>query len=507
MTERHTLYFIAVVVLIGLLAAIYPAYADGVNLTAYPVYNEIRTIQNGDCVEINSTVNIASLGWGVPHLRYYGMWMDNFFPGNDTPIKKQIDMPNTVKKLSNYYIDPILFGDSTGYWYQGYDYNTNEVSGNTRMFKVEQTCGPKEVTNYTVVVNLTNTITPKKLPYLPAKRDSDILIARGDDLALTTLTPLQWWLFGYARSDGIYDRSGEGNKTIITNDDFKYLNTGNYQLVLVRPGDNKITEEYYNPEYKPEKFSNDTYPAIVSVFRATNPISLFGLDPQSIESVLKTYVDNSIDDNLTTYRMQFMEPEIQIKRIDAIQNKTNSTWYNIRGYTNVRNGTELTFTIDADKLNGKTIAIRQSKYIVESTDDPGEWRQFNAMIPVDYTQVFPGPHDITVTSPQGATQTVPFYIYKELPAHYIPSQYIDYVGVSPYVTPQIITNTVTVPGPVVTVPGPIVTITPSEQDWNNYVEAQHRVLIEEGIIGAVIVFIICFVIYMIYTIYRSRRKM
>jgi len=101
--------------------------------------------------------------------------------------------------------------------------------------------------------------------------------------------------------------------------------------------------------------------------------------------------------------------------------------------------------------------------------------------------------------------TVPFYVYKEPPAHYVPPQYIEYVGASPFVTPKVITKTV-VQTVTVQIPGPVQTITPSESDWDNYVAAQHRVIIGEVIAAILIAIAIGALIYFGYVVIRSRRR-
>jgi len=441
------------------------------NGTPLPTYGAPLHIENGDCVPLNSTVDISSLGWGVPHLSYYGTYFDAYSPENATP-KYEIDMPNTASKLKNFYIDPFVFGNRTGYWYQRYDNGETEGAGNLRMFKVNMTCPvPENKSHEQVAIQEIKTTVPQRESYLPQKKAADILIARGDTLAIQAVSGgVHWWLFGYANEQQILD---QGAKSAIVLETPKWsLETGNYHLIEVSPGNNSIYEEYYDPGYQPEKFTTTRYPALVSPFRNGEVKNIYGLNPQNVESALKEMVKKSIDDSITTLNVQYAEPEIQIMRIDALQNPDNQTWYNVRGYTNVANGTPLTITIDQGSYFYKMNKTWKSVAENVNTADPGMWRQFNSLIPVDYGNMFPGNHYITVSSPQGATMTVPFYVYKEPPAHYIPPQYIEYVGASPFVTPQVITKTVTVQ-----VPGPVqyVSVTPS----NEQVKAQQEVVQNE----------------------------
>lgn len=470
--------------------------ADPVNVTvtsqmssqsSLPVFNDTFHIENGGCVQVNSTVDISSLGWGVPHLAYYGPYFDAFSPENTTP-KYIIDLPNTVSKLSKFYIDPDIFGNRTGYWYQKYDSGADESAGNLRMFKVSLHTCQAEIKNYTPVsIERINTTTPKQPDFLENRKLTDVLIARGDSVLIQEQSPMHWWLFGYTKYNYIYDRVSTGNVLTINASDLNYLSVGNYELNMVRPGNNSILEEYYNPEYKPKKYSNVTYKAIESPFRAVKPIIIDDYDPQAVELHLKQAVRDSIDDTLSELKLIYQEPDITINRIDVLQNPDNETWINMRGYTNVQNGTVLTIQMDAGYYFYKQNRTWTTTAV---GNDPGALRQYNVMFPVDYSKLFKGFHNLTITSATGASATVQIYKYVELPPHYIPPQYVEYIGASPYVTPEVITKTVTV-----TVPGPtqIVTIhdTPSDQQ----VRMQQESVAKDYLMYAGIVVVILMVLY------------
>lgn len=414
---------------------------------AFPVYNETLHITNGQCVPLNSTVDISSLGWGVPYLSWHGRYETAFDPGNIVP-KYRIKQPQTSIALMNYYINPVIFGNKLGFWYQDYDQNVKAGAGNYRMFYVDYTCKMPVVENGTELINIVPVTIPVPNPfdYLPEKRAGALLFARGDNLSFTTpdLTESNVWVFG--REDWIYDYKTKQNVVYFDAEQFINFETGNYDAVIIGKGNNSILEETYDPEYRPEKYSSETWPAIVSPFRNVTPINIYGIQPRLVEEKLIKRIQESIDDKYTIWPISFQEPEIQIKRVDALRNADNRSWYSIRGYTNVKNGSVLTITIDADKLNSETRNIRQWSTTARGLD-PSAWRQFNTLIPVDYRLIFPGPHEITITSVTGATQTVPIYIMKEPDPHYIPPEYTEYLGTSPFVTPQIIEKKVPVPGP------------------------------------------------------------
>ena len=493
---RGVFYCILIVILgTFLLVGITSADNETVNISGYPVYNETLHIQNGQCVPINSTLDISTLGWGVPYLTYYGRYADDFDPGV-ADWTDRIALPNTATKLSNFYIDPSIFGNKYGFWYQNYNQDIKAGAGNYRMFYVNETCPKPNKTIYGQVnVTMINTTTPEKLSYLPDKWESDILLARGDYTSYTAPNGIasHVWIFG--RVNSIYDYPTNQNVLPFNADQWKDFEPGNYDLAFIDPGKNGIMEEQYDPAYKPEKYYNLTWPAIVSPFRSIAPVNINGLQPRSVEEQLKERVASSFDDNITVWHLAFQEPAIQIKRVDAISNPVNKTWYNVRGYINQINGTKLSILID-----GKNVAVTTAEGL-----DGGTWRQFNVMVPVDYRMFFPGPHDLEVSSGE-TSQIVQIYIYKEIPAHYQPPQYTEYFGTSPFVTPKIITVTVTVP-----VPGPVVTITipPSKEqihaEAQNVVDEQNRKIVEGVIVGAGVCLLLAFFAWIAWSILRAKR--
>ncbi len=442
--ESHCIWLIALWLILCLF--IIPV----VSAEDFTAYSETVHIANGGCVPLNSTADISSFGWGVPYISYYGPYENSFDPGNTTP-KNRISLPSSAHALQKYYIDPAIFDDKPGFWYQDYDQSHEPGAANYRMFYVADTCRVPIIGNGTELINITkiNTTYPKPLSYLPEKPVGALLLARGDSYYFTAPSAEESnvWVFGRDKDFSIYDQPTNQITIAFEADQFINFEPGNYDAVIIQKGKNEILEEGYDPAYKPDKYSTLTWPAIVSPFRNVSAVNIHGIQPRLVEELLKKQVAQSIDDELTIWPISFQDPEIQIKRIDAIKSINNKSWYNLRGYTNVKNGTTLIITIDADKLNGETVDTRQWKTKAEGLD-PDAWRQFNALVPVDYDNIFPGYHYITITSETGATQTVPVYIMKELDPHYIPPEYTEYLGTSPFVTPQIVVKEV--PGPVQT---------------------------------------------------------
>ena len=416
----------------------------------YPVYNQTIHIENGRCVPLNATVDISSIGWGVPKISYYGQYETSFsILANTTPIKS-ITIPYTVIGLSNFYIDPAVFGNALGFWYQ--DYGTfDETAANNRVFKVNTTCPNNAIVPLNATPIQINKTEPTPLEFLPVKHAADILVVRGETTPslYKTGSPYAWWVFG--QSDEILDRRTlDGDSFSIPSSDTKNLKPGNYDVLLVYPGPNKLFEEEY-------KVSGENTSAIVSPLRAVNPIDITNLigNPPLIEEKLTTAVSTSLDDTTVKYTMVVGDPEIQIARLDVITNQSDTKWYSVRGYTNSVNGTQLTIYLDPDSITSKNIQLRTFTTTAEGLG-AGDWRQFNAVVPIrEY--LGKGNHYIEVTSPDGASQTITFYQYEESAPHFIPTQSVQYIGANPFIPPVTVIVTVPVPGPTQIV---TVTITP-----------------------------------------------
>ena len=471
-----------------------PSY-PALNAT-WPVYNQTpQPIQNGQCVAINSTVDISSLGWGVPEISYYGTWYDGFSAENISD-EYDVPLPNTAPALMNFYIDPAIFASRPGYWYQNYEvwkipnpngyYYNAEASANDRMFWVNTTC-PIASGNFTGIT-ITKIITTAEVPelkgWLPEKKSSDVLIARGDSATINESASLLWWMFGYSAGGIIRNQSNLYSNVTVLDSSGWTIPLGDYNLDLIRPGSNSIFEELYNA----------TTDSLVSPFANIQPVSFAGLNPQNAEGIVEGRVHSSLDDSVETLHLQLMNPEIDINTIDALQTSDNSTLYDIRGYTNLANNTQLTVIFD----KGQYFARQQKEWqttVDTVSPDPGVWREYNTLIPVNYNEVFPGFHNITVEAADGASISVQVYIYQTPEPNYIPTQSYQYTGINPYITPVTVIQTVMVPPVIQTVTVPV---TPSDEQ----VKAQQEIIQNEheqywegiGILVAIL-FLFLYIIY------------
>lgn len=485
------------------------------NQTVLPYYPETLHIENGQCVPLNSTVDISSLGWGVPEISWMGPYYTGFVPDNVTD-KYDLPLSNRPSLLKNFYIDPAIFGNKMGYWYQnygqqsyvlasGYNY-VPDGSANNRMFYVNLTCPAPTKQNFTVTITQINTTIPKLQSFLPLKKESDILLAIGDTISLAESGPIHWWLFGYGAEQQILDQPAPNGVATLDTSTWN-LEPGDYIMDKVQPGYTGIFEVRYDPGYYSGLQVDGSVPAI---WRAsTNPYkpvaeqSISGLNPQNVRELLEQDVKTSVSNNISSWYVSLQNAEITVDRIDATSNPSNETYLNLRGYTNVKNDTPISITVDNGQFFYKQNKTWNTVAIAVDAD-PGIWREYNTLIPIDYGKMFPGQHYITVSTSYGASMTVPFYIYQAPPDSYVPPQYIRYIGSSPFIPP--VTVTVTVP-----VPGPTRIVTVRETPSNEQIDSAAWALVDEVLeyIGAMIA--ICFGALLfaryLYRVYRRRKWM
>jgi hypothetical protein len=410
--------------------------------------NTYERIAQGQCVEIGKKYDISGMNWWSGYIGWYGRYVDDFSPTN-LSLKKVLEIPYSVSDLRRFSISAETFSQYPGYWYVLDANGIYERAANNRLFYVSDVCLPKTNRTQTPV-----NVTPKKVndtelvksSKLPGQFGDGIVLARGDELVLHGQGNASEWLFG--RELAILDRPVENGTLTISSGDLINAENGIYRLAIQSPGDNNIFEAHYNPAYKPDKYFNYSYPAIVSPFVKGNVVNINGIQPMRINDALKEYIAGTIDDKLTEYNIDFSDADIQVARLDATTLNDNRTFMLVRGYTNMHIGTELTVTLDAYQTNSISRTNDIFHTLVEkgnetyAKDNLAEWKQFSIVIPIDYGNEYPGQHFLTVSADNGAIVTVPFYVRKELPAHYIPPTYIEYVDNSPFIPPVIVTKEV-----------------------------------------------------------------
>jgi len=462
-----------------------------------PVY---RLSAQGATVYINDTVDLRGQGWNSG-LAWYGKYSEYEYP------RYIIDYnfnPYSAQNPKQFYIDPVVFTGRSGPWYQFYG-NTTERNGNLISFKVKE-----EYRNYTLTlpngqvfnmseVLINRTIIEPRVPkevIMPEVPITGYLIAKGESLT-TNLSKV--WIFGNTK--GLYDKTG-----YITKEQIQTLPVGSYKLVRQEPGNNTIIEVGYD----------STTNQLTSPWKGVASIPLEGLQPMMVKDLFMGMVGKT-DDIIETYNMEFEEPSITINRYDEVDVGTRTvykyepgmTLLDVRGYSNVANGTKLYFIIDPNKQNARS--IEQNTYTTEAIKTShGNKSYYRVYIPINKNLMTNEMHTIKAYTEIGGFIFADFPV-SEMPADsFIPNASAKYIGDrNPWVpTP---TPEVRIQKEIVTVKEQVpVLIPPSDAQIS---EAAQRIIDDQNrkvegliVLGIVGMFILAFMGWVIYSMWRAKRK-
>lgn len=450
----------------------------------YPPLDYIPRIVQGDIVYLNDTVDISGVsGWpdgnGEYRLAYYGKWVTEVTPGDSEP-DYILKLPgkyhgSTAESQYRFYIDPAIFSERTGYWYQFTPTilrKSGEDSGNLRAFKVigRYRPAPNATENETANQTESNYVAP----LLEERHISDYVLAKGD--------PLIWpdgayrmWLFG--RVDGVYDV----RCNTITSDQIESLENGRYTLVIHVAGNNTIFEASYE--------NGTLYPGLYG----KKPDDILSLDPLSKLVHLRKMVEGT-DDSLYEYNVEVDIPGITINQADEMFLK-GMTVLDVRGYTNVRNGTKIVVSLDEKdqrKWEAETEAVRTSD---------GNMSYYRAYVPIIWEELAADArnHTLVARTALGGEVSKDFKVSVMPADSYKPNATIKYIeDRNPFVptpTPEvvtvietkIITRTITVP------------VTPSQESVD---AAQNKALMDVVIYSAEIVSLVVVLGMGVFLIFR-----
>ena len=476
-------------------------------------YNNTR-ISQGQCIEIGGTYDISGvIGFTFTTERntfaWYGKYESGFDPAsNDILPTYEYEMPNGKSAYYGFHIDPLIFKERTGYWYQ---YTaTYERAANKRAFYVSDKCIIQTIkptstaTNESVIVidnNVEKILEKQGIEpvVLNPRHLADILISRDSDLNITGLSGnYQAWFFG--RINGIYGKSInlDNSTTIFTKDEIGGMEAGSYNLLLQTAGSNKMFELSYNRTENPENQE-----MLVPLLRAVVPVEITGSQPRLVQPQVEAVLSKSTDDTYKIYKIEIQEPYLEINGYQEILVDFNKGIMEVAGYTNQQPNSKIQLTIDHNMKIGKSDKFKPIDVIVEN-DDPGSLRIYHGYVPIDKTDISPGYHDITATASSGAFSTVAFYIMESVKP-VVTTTYYSYIDGHPYIpTPTPITI-IERPTPVTIYQTVVVTVpvTPSQESvskaqWESISTITYRV------IGVIVVGIIA--LYVMVAWMRSRGK-
>lgn len=484
--------------LIVLLALIAPP-VDAVELTSYPLNSsvtviypieegpleEVYRIHQGENVYLNDTLDISGVtGWpdsrGNYYLLYFGRYETAFSPGELDPsfILQLPDKVYSTHRESQYrfYIDPAIFTDRPGYWYQ-WTSNTSrafggEPAGNLRAFKVISSFRPvfNTTSNQTEIIYKPGNYTEpeiKPAPLMPERHIADYVVARGDNLTFSGPTEdHRLWLFG--RVDGIYGVEGD----MIASDLMQNLEEGTYTMIAQSPGNNTIYDASCGPA---------TGNWSVAWNRPGDPEcgrlipGLYGKAPVDIPqpsagSVVRDMFMKMLagsDDTLATYKVEVKDPYITLDRADEVWVK-GTTYLDVRGYSNVADGTPITVVLDNGKSYKDFIKLRKVTTSAVRTS-PGNLSYYRALVLIDWENLAANAmnHTLTASTALGGSIERDFKISIMPKDSYRPNATLKYIeDRNPFVpTPTPVVNTVIVTQTVKVVETVKVIETPDESDY------------------------------------------
>lgn len=420
-----------------------------------------RTIGQMDTVYWGETIDLSLVaGWQskVMHVK----------------TGKVVDVSSFTKHIL---IDPEVF--PTGEWDQWAPYEergANLVAFYVEAVKVNVT--PTLVANYT---NETPAVTIiAEDPYkLKDVRISDILVAQGDPLIydLTTspdiINPkgeVKVWIFG--ERDMLLDVPVVNGVLTLSGKQTESLGVGMYKIIFEEAGANTILEARL--VQAANSYPSTTY-HIESPFKGVENIEIGGnkdnpgLVPSILQGRFTEWINKSTDDDMSVLNFAVQSPYLEIASIDEIEN-SNGFFWQIRGYTNLANGSVIFAFLDENKLTEKNKLANTFHTLAEGAD-PGYMRTFLVSIPIDYNETPVGEHFITVRGPDSDIYaTVPRWVYDMPEGQEKPVLTTKYSGGNLFVptpTPEVVVvkQTVEVVKTVVVTITPKPTPTPVPTPW------------------------------------------
>lgn len=414
------------------------------NTTAIP-----RRIDQGGCVELGETVDIAGIGWYTGYITYFGRYYDNIFAGDNLSVVAYEKVDSN--ELDRFYIDPDYFFDKTGYWYTRYE--TSAARGNDRLFKIEKTCNAtieykaalarafNESQNVTIIGGNLSAMSVRTDPGV------DLIIRNNVDTSMDAPQNSHFWIFGNTNGDELYDQPVETTMTYPARILQNYP-PGIYDVVFVEAGNNSIVESRYDSDVK----------AVTSPFKSQPDFNVSGYAPRVVETALFRMSSKSIDDKMTKIAVSIQEPKIEVTKFYQTSLVGNHTMVTLAGYTNANQGTPVTIIFDDDHPDTKYTPKLMKPAIAMNNGGQKAYRTWNASFVYDLNTIAPGEHSITVVDATGGKGKIDIFIRRELPEHYKPDTYLQFVDNNPFIptpTPEIIvkkevervvvTKTVTIP--------------------------------------------------------------
>jgi len=397
-----------------------------------PYRNNTRITQ-GQCVEIGGTYDVSGVIGFTTSLEYnafawYNRYEDAFDPYNNEAASYIYKMPPQRLAYYNFFIDPNIFSDRQGYWYQ---FNgAFERAANKRAFYVSDRCISS--INDTIYVDVNNKPVLLNPRVLEPRHVADVLLANDDPLYMNVTGEFQMWMFGYA--DRILSRNinTTPSDVLINTTEINKWGIGTYSLLFEAVGKNTVYDVSYAINTR-NTFDKDT---LVPRFREYDVIDITGQQPRMIQTILETFLTKNTDDVFTKYSMELQEPYIDINGYQEIQ-IGNTSLLEVAGYTNKASGSFVTVYVDRDKATLTGVKYPAMTLAVEN-GSIGDYRTFHGYIPLYYENIAPGFHTLTAVLPSGKFAAVDFYVREEPERHYQQPFYYKFIDGNPFYEPVVV---------------------------------------------------------------------
>ena len=406
-----------------------------------PYQTPRQYVIQGDYVYVNDTVDISGV---APPYRWLAYW-DGYDMYDSSPTQV-VDLDD-IRDYYTYWLDPSVYEERLGRWYKWEGKYENR--GNNHAFTVL----PESKKNYTMtypngtVMNMTEILEHATVlqaairpePLLTEKHIADYVVARGDPVELPNES-YRFWVFG--RIDGIYSSSARN----ITREQTLKMESGNYKIVLQYPGNNTIYD--YGCTGKCAALTPGLYGKPV--------VDTTGYSPFVFYEKLKELLAGT-DDTLKEYTMELGDPYITIHQADE-KEYVNTHVLDVRGYTNVANGTRINVSLDEKNVYYKDIAKRFS-FTEAIRTSPGNLSYYSVNVPINYDELAADArnHTLTARTALGGMMQKDFKISIMPADSYRPNATLKYIeDRNPFIptpTPEVITvvqtivvtKTVTIP--------------------------------------------------------------
>lgn len=486
-----------------------------VNISSAPLNTtSSRYIYQGETVYLGDTIDISGVVAPYPELAYW-----NGYDMYDSQPTYNISLPDKRSGWYKFVIDPAIFAGRLGNWYK---YNNQfEHSGNNLAFVVL----PRPFYNYTLTFQNGTTIYVSELPeferlpqiknpvpeIMPRKPVSDYLVTSGTSLNISITKLSAVWIFD-GHDNSILYAIGNDKEIVFNSSQIGSLEQGDYKILIQSIGNISNNMDVIFTDNSIKWFDRSAF--------VVRTISTQNLVPSEAIRTLESIFPLTYD----TYQIKTLsvqDPMITIDYMNRIGVGSAKEYYSdysrsgnislmdVRGYTNVFPGTNVSVVLDEESNNPREISKLYTYRSTSQGDFLGDMRYYQVYVPLYWDGLKPGMHSLTARTELGGTMVANFPVTEDSPDSYIPPQTIKFMGDrNPWVptpTPEIIIQKETV---VVTQQVPI-QIQPSEAQISEaaqkIVDAQNRrneILIVLVIIG---LFGIAFVCWIAWSLWRAKR--